>query len=339
MIRRLKVNNPLLTSYPYHANLHSILSIVENYLPWLYSNYIQIMSFERNGKPWFEHFLVDMPSHQNYIPWFKENIMKIRGEGFSLFNKNITDFIMDSINAGYYVNVVLDDFYISKHPFYNNRHDVHDYLIWGYDSDLKVFDIGATLKDFAYFFTKINFCEIEKAFYNPIIEPRIEIMLVKVSNQFNEFNFNMKPILFLFDEYLNSYNSLLKNVEFETANNLGIPKYFGVQVYKYLIKYVGENNSNLDIRMPFLLWEHKRIMSQRIEFFESISIIDKQNDLVSIYRDDIERKHTIILNLFIKFNITKKEDIRQKIISLLKELPERETEILERVVLQAEKNN
>jgi len=102
--------------------------------PWFYSNYIQL-ALKNDDKMGYNvrFYKTDhkgiMWDTQN--PWINYNRMNVNF--LKELNMGIIDFVVRSINTGYYVSIFLDRFYVPGVRNYQNSHFTHEAMVFGYD--------------------------------------------------------------------------------------------------------------------------------------------------------------------------------------------------------------
>ncbi len=120
----------------YDPHPHSVVPIHEDYMNWVYENYIQISSFknitDRVNLTWIEYIFLNDYYHNN--PFVGVEVLS---EGN--VTESIEELIIDSINQHQYIGICVDRFYIQEHVNYNLIHLPHGLLIYGYDLEQKVF--------------------------------------------------------------------------------------------------------------------------------------------------------------------------------------------------------
>lgn len=96
-----------------------------------------------------------------------------------------------------------------------------------------------------------------------------------------------------------------------------------------------ESKVKLDVRAFHLLWEHKKLMSLRLEFLYQKNLI-REHSYVEEYKK-IEKEMLLIRNNALKYNLVKDTKILDWIDSKLFSSTETEKEILEAIVGRAER--
>lgn len=159
---QLPVTYPFITSYPFFANVLSIISNHEVSMPWFYNYYINL-EVERS----LTHGVrLDFfqSSIWEYCPWIIHNKVP-RNLVCNKWN-SFVDFVIECIDLGFYIYCVVDEFYIPEYRMFSKQHVMHDIMIFGYNKQNHSVDIADFFKDGQYSYARASFSEIEQAFHN-----------------------------------------------------------------------------------------------------------------------------------------------------------------------------
>jgi hypothetical protein len=300
------------------------LSDENMYYNWVYSNYIQVML--NNG--W-----VDNPDNisldyyvapqKNYNYYTVHNLLDFKYENPKLilnYVSDIIDYIVYQINYKYYVEILLNEKYIPNRNAYNKYDYNHTNLIYGYDEDKKILYIMGFNK-----LGKPELSEISYDIFNVAYNTSYtyaNIYMLKYVPDFSMYKLNTHEIISSIDEYIHGCNTSIR------FGNLFMPlnNTFGLQVYDELMK----NDRNIDIfihdvRISYLLFEHKKIMRDRISYLAKRGLInlDHSTDILCLM-ENIYSKSELITNLVIKYSINHDENIKNRITILMNDVKEME---------------
>ncbi len=107
--------------------------------------------------------------------------------------------------------------------------------------------------------------------------------------------------------------------------------YYGIAIYNLLEEYINEilkeNYELFDIRCFTLIFFHFRYLRLQAEFIKQNYDIEKQDVFIKKFLD-LEKCANILLNVAIKYQITRKKAILQNIIKKIKEMKEGDINIL-----------
>ena len=251
------------TTYLFYSTRLAILQVTENYKEWLKQYMIHVV-------------LLFNESYTNFYYFDEkfEDSMFIKGKQYKELPFNIVKYIKEQIKGGLYVNVHLDEYYLSKKDRYEKSHFVHENLIYGFDDDKKVFmAFGFTKRQqMAPFYIKYN--ELKKAYKNGRIYYRHG---AKYLEQAGYYPFSlycakkMEKTEFTIELFLEKLNKFLYPKETEQVH--GDIHVYGSNIYEIIYKELmnGTNTQKtVDLRTFQLLYEQKLVIKDRLSY-----IIDK----------------------------------------------------------------
>ena len=328
----LPVKYPMITTYNQHAHLLSILMNYHFTKSWIYSNYIQLY-INRDYKHNWGDFYFPFPYELKPSDTCKWIIsQKIKREIAVSKWESITDFIIDNINSHNYIHIMVNYYYVPLSDRYKKQYSLHDMLIYGYDLNKKLFYVADFFMYGKYSYETISFLDFEQAFYtynqttnrdylNGLIylyslneNCDYEFSIHNIKNALKAYLHNIMP------EYWNKYN-------YKNSENI----VFNREIYTTLKNYVTEKmceQSEIDIRPFCLLMDHKKMMNLRIRYLCDQGFY-KYNNYNECQLNEIENKSKIVVNTLIKYNITRNTTYRDKIITLLNYIDEKEFDVLQ----------
>lgn len=244
----------------------------------------------------------------------------------------INPLIRNLIDAGYYVYFSgVDDYYVQGKSWYKERHFNHDGAICGYNQIDKTYCIYAYDSNWIYqkfwtpqkCFNKGREAMFQKGVYGHIcgVKPKPETV-----------DFSVDTALKGLADYLNS--DLDKYPEDGEGNVRGIV------VHEYIAKYIDKlfdgsiPYHRMDRRVLRLIWEHKKVMLERIEKIEQC--LQLENELSEKYRPLVSDADTMRL-LYASHHMKRRDSVLPIIKKKLLKLTEREREVLTLLVEKAGK--
>lgn len=323
----LPTKYPEITTYTQHAHMLSILYAYDFTTDWIISNYILLYcQKDLNFHSWADFYtplcyVIRSPECCKYL--LKQ---KITAQTIKNMHIDIIDFICNSISCNNYVNITLDNYYLFPSIFFNKQHVCHDMMIYGFDKEKEVFycsDFTFTVA-MNYSSHEISFSDMINAYTHPykneyehymqgliylyqIIEPKDCSYVFDIRNIINQLR-----------AYYNC--NVLENWKFyhcDDRNNI----VFGLDVYDSLINYIEntiqQKSTFLDIRLFYLVYNHKRIMITRINYLS-----EHYPDLKSILMPlldsyvKIEKLCNLAPLIITKWRIQKKHESLNEIISI-----------------------
>lgn len=185
---------------------------------------------------------------------------------FSELGDGVDEMIRKLIDEEYYVYFSgVDDYYMEGKSWYGERHFNHDGLICGYDTAEDTYCIYAYDKDWVYR-TFWMPCKCFEEGRNSMPNPNFGGYIWAVRPKTEPVPFLPEIAAEKIAEYLDS--------TLEKYPEDGEGQVFGIVVHDYLVKYIGLlfdgfiPYERMDWRIFRLIWEHKKVMLERIQRME-----------------------------------------------------------------------
>ena len=231
------------------------------------------------------------------------------------------------LDAGYYVCFSgIDDYYVEGKSWYHERHFDHDGCICGYDQENKTYCIYAYDKNWIYqkfWTTQKSFdagrkAQFKKKQYGSIcgIKPKGDPIV-----------FSHETALKKIAEYLDSNLEKYPETEEGTVS--------GIVVHDYISKYVGKlydgsiPYEKMDRRVFRMIWEHKKVMLERIKLIEDALSLD--HSLSDAYKSVVRESDNCRM-LYAAHHMKQRNSVLPMIQKKLLNLKEKEKEILENLL-------
>jgi hypothetical protein len=306
---------------------------------WLYSNYIQLAL--KNDEQMGYNIRFYKTDHRGIMwdtmnPWIKYNIMNV---GFlKALGMGIIDFVIRSIDNGYYVAIYLDRFYIPGVRNYQQSHMTHEAMVFGYDLSNKKINLieytGAYLTEFS-----IDFAEFEQAYEHCDLKRYDEINLCKLDSQ-RQYQFDLINVYEHLTDYLTSRNTSQRYRN--NSNPIQTPFFtFGVAVYQEIKRLLDVNELNGDFRVFNSIWEHKKLMTSRARYMVTNQLVENFERFITPC-ESIENTSYLLKCQFMKYSATKKPKALDMVYHLLEQMVSEEkallSEMREAIGAQIEKN-
>ncbi len=339
-IHKLPIVYPIITSYNHHAHLLSIIGAYKETYPWVMSNYVNVFCHRDNIKHSFCDFYFPMPNEvraPELCPWILSQ--KISADLFQSTKLDILDFVLNCIDQKTYVHIMIDYFYVEQTERYQKIHGNHDLLIYGYDKEQEILYCSDFLFSDSrkYTFSHISFTALREGFMNCKLDKssgylKGQFYLYKMREAKHvRYRFNPIHIVNALKQYVNSDIPeywLIHNIR----DNLD-DRAFGLDVYNVLAEHVEiakrEQLDYIDIRLFYVLYDHKKIMKHR---FEYLMEVDKKN--ITLYQEmvkqfeGLEREVQNILFSIIQFDMENEDSVADDIIRCLKEIRDKEERVI-----------
>ncbi|MBP1999954.1 hypothetical protein J2Z69_000973 [Paenibacillus shirakamiensis] len=287
---QLPVLNPPLKGFLRWAYTLSITSVHGETIPWYYSNFIQLSctkKFLEDGSQYYIDFFRGKPNELN----FNNPFLLTCSINYTIMNHLVLDewpkFFANQIRSGYYCVVFLDESKLSTAACYQKEPFPHHLFLYGFDWDESFFHASMFDHTGVYRNLQIPFQEFQDAVRSmrDLLDENLtadhHTYLYKYEMH-SPYPFDKKATIDQLRDYLNEETHLNRiNYNFDDE------EVFGLKVYDYLQMYfdaVKNKDSRLgvrnDMRHLHVLWEHKRVMSERIEYLVGEGIIPYDEELV-----------------------------------------------------------
>ena len=243
----------------------------------------------------------------------------------------INAIIRGFINNGYYVFFWgIDDYYIEGKTWYKQRHFNHDGLIYGYNQKEKTYSMYAYDQKWVY-----RTFEISQNSFNvgrkSMQHREVEGGLCGIKVKPDLIELSPGRVLCCMKEYLKSSMS-----DYPTTEQGYV---FGTVVHDYLVIYVDMlangtiDYKHTDRRVFRLLWEHKKIMLERIREVEKFL---GMSDVVSLQYESVVRKANTVRMLYASHCLKRRDESLPIISKMIAELKAEETYLLNCLVNKME---
>ncbi len=294
------------------------------YYNWLFQNFIQIScdvsdvdrpidffyGVEKNWRfDWFNFFL-----NSNKIPCHIIN------------NYGVMRFIKECIDDEKFIELQLDQYHVVGRNEFHYVHHLHQNLIYGYDDERKVVyllgytDHGNLAK------TEISYADIKYQFAKR--QCVRDIYVIKYEQDAYGIEYHEEYIMKMIRQYLEGYNSSTSLAHLMEPRK----RVYGIKCYEELLSERGMERVLADRRILHLIYEHKFLMKQRLEFlgFHGALEAGKLELFLSEY-DEVVRTAFNIRNLTVKYKMNGAESIVSKIKKGLEDMRSQEQKILSEI--------
>ncbi|SDF91695.1 hypothetical protein SAMN04488542_12058 [Fontibacillus panacisegetis] len=339
----LPCSEPIIKGYLFFAFPLSIIGYNEKTAPWILSNYIQ-MRFDKDyiNSPVPYTFY----AYEHHIsPWlcdeeFSRNIL-------NFFEFDIISWVKNCIEQKKYVYLYLDEYYMPGRTSFGKLNFAHENLIFGYNDDLESFDVlgfddKGIFKPVQLTYDKFvdAYMGIEKMIYNEkfnnqnTTEESIyyfnTVKLFRFNNS-GQYSFNYKLTKNTLRDYTNGTNtSELFSMVREPYSHF----VFGIDCYSYIHDYYKsllKKEVGFDVRYIHNVWEHKLLMTKRVEYMNNNKRIELSQDIVSQFKT-VENRALILRNLMLKFRLNGNNKHIHSIMDGLSEIAEQEVFLINTVL-------
>lgn len=139
------------------------------------------------------------------------------------------------------------------------------------------------------------------------------------------FEFDRNYVMITLEEYLSGTNSKIHTQHLSPKDN----RVYGIKIYEELVKDEGIDLMISDRRIAHVLWEHKKLMIERIEYLEYLKEItwEQRNELIDRFVQ-IEKLVYNMKNLLLKYQMRPDKTDYRVIRDIINEVRSLETESL-----------
>lgn len=312
----LPIIEPLYSAYLYQGPGTAVLANNPSIQNW-YLNKVMMLSCTLkflNGFTTPDIRIVDSPWNSNpYLDKYRYSMRFLDSHMHSVIRK--------LIDAGYYVCFTgVDDYYIRGKSWYQKRHFSHDGCICGYNQEDKTYCIYAYDQNFVYqkFWAPQKDLDVgKKAMFKVGIFG--EICGIKPTKE--QVVFSAKTALSTLAEYLNPPKEKYIGAPDDTV--------LGIVVHDYIAKYIemlydgSIPYEKMDRRIFRVIWEHKKVMHQRIKLIEAELFLD--NTISNAYQKVVHEADNCRM-LYASHHMKRRDSVLpiiQKKLIFMKELEEK----------------
>lgn len=307
----LPMGDTLTAAWPENNFLNSIVQCCDTGYDWIMNTHIQIYgSYYKNQKYniserrlTFYPFGTLRANIYDLCPFIRKYVVP-RGYIKEYYN-DFTDYIIETINKGLYINTVV------REVFRNDMQINHPCYFFGYDTKKREIWIADNLENGKYYIKQVPFSEINTSFkisqkdewstsifLYQLVEYKYKDNIEFMCDQIEDYIYSGKGMC-----YLNRF--FCPSTKYENEEDEG-EVFLGCDAYKVLFDEIDdtENEAILDVRSFSFLLDHKKIMYLREKYCIEKGILRRSWKYNSEIKE-ILSKSSVILNMVIKYNITK----------------------------------
>lgn len=316
--KQLPIEQPMFSTYHYQGNGSAILHENMSIRNWYLNNAIMLVC----SKKFLDGFTTpELSVEKSSVidnPFIEKMFIPIKCLGES-FNPVVKRFI----DCGYYVSYWgIDDYYVEGKTWFNERHFLHDGLICGYDQKDCTYTLFAYDKNWVYNVFKTSQSGINRGRRAGMHECCTgEICALKPYK--DHVYVDSQYIISGVEEYL---RSTINNYPLRTGG-----KVRGIAVHNYLLNYLDMLKEGkipyerMDKRVFRLVWEHKKVMRERLH------AVEQESNRICVFSEKYRRivdKADKMRYLYATYSIKKKDSLLSIIANYLYEITNEEMVIL-----------
>lgn len=341
MKRILNIAKSDITTYTHHTYLLSILGNDERTRDWIYSNYIQVyINKDLTENSWGE-FYFPMAYEVKIFEHCKWINVQVNSEQYvDRHYEDIVLYIKDMLSNGYYVHLMIDYKYLSNSVFgKNNSEMVHDILIYGYDDEIQtLYCAGFMFKSSKFTLDTCTYEEINNAYNSKAVKEEFSYMGHNIYSyalaKECDYEFHIKNIIYGLKLYCNcEIPEYWKGYNYCNKKKIS----WGLEYYDVLKDSICyQAPEYIDIKLIYLLEDHKRMMISRLEFLGQLGY-----DLEKYKQSyvEMEQINGLLVKMAIKYNISKKTNILNQLKEKISDLKQQEYEVLVNLIAYLEEKS
>ena len=321
-----------------------------------YSTRLAMLQTDATTAEHLKKFFLDLrlfynKNYSNFL-FFEEDLEKMLHLHYKSYTDvekegKILDFLRGQLCRGCYVNVHLDEFYILNKDYCDERHFVHENLIYGFDDDKREFyaygmttrqrtaEFTISYEEFLlayekgklFYFCGADYLDFEG--YYPIIVYGIR--------ELEDYEFTEEVLLDKLTAFLNPSDD--ETVE----NDIHV---YGKNVYQWILQdLTGEHVRNIvDYRILHLMYEHKKCIYERMRYLCEKKALSEQNQTLIPEVKKIAEEFQKIRLLYLKElrqegklysmnKVVEDSEVKKNIAEELRKIMKKEETILSRICM------
>lgn len=310
---------------------------------WFYNNFIQTTFYKDFTNMGKGHLYCIYPAMETRLRHFaasqflietcaNSNIFNFKAD---VFSENIKLFI----DNGYYVSCVVDVSKLKGTRYTIRKFFSHRIMIFGYDfisKTLDILDFDAKEKINR---IKISMDDFISAFMSDELLSQFNAKknntLVLYERKSPSFTIDLQLVSQTLNDYLNSYNTSKRYALILPCDESSV---WGISTYSKIIEYLNNVSKDIDIRLFHAFFEHKKIMFERFQYFNTKGVCHLKNEIMERLQKN-RQEAEIVKMLVMKYNLTYDIQIINNIIRKLKDIEAEEEYIYHTIISQIESTN
>lgn len=296
-------NDPLIKTYSHLADEYSVIRKDHPCLKnWICSQLTQIKYHydDINGHSidFFTHHCMDLPLLSS------EKIYRHEIKNEEEFNS----IVIEHLKLGYCTELYCNEYYIPERRAYQEMYFPHINMVYGYSFENQIYNLIGYGSNGKYDQSTIEKSQLYYAYST--IETDIPVFFLK-QNETVSYDIEWWKISYDLNNYINSGQDELS---YHKDNYL-----FGLDVMRKIIEILNQIVNNQyyeDLRIFYLINEHKKVMFMKYNYWTNEGVKFKYSNISELLKQNYNET-SICLNLFLKYIITKDQNIIDKIIKKL----------------------
>lgn len=321
----LPIHEPKISSF-YHIDVPFLLLSGKEEEAWLYSNYIQLYSLYDDGdntECFVDFHFMNGGAFRFHeldcCPWLHTERVLLRT--LDRHGIDLRTFIQNSLEDNGYIGVVVDTSHI---PNYKDIYYSHNLFIYGYDEE------GVYGAD--HFIN--NQLSTDKILWSDLLKATMYSRDMEMNWGFLEgiciYRKVKRSHLHIYDVDINKIRDDLKAyLNKETSDDYYS---YGIQTYDDMIRYLEScEGKPLTIKPFHMHISHKQLMIGRLKYLHENGW-GHLNNIECL--EDLCHELSIVRNLVMKYNYTRRVEIKERLIKKMISIQQREQQFLEHYLME-----
>lgn len=323
MIVELPLPQPRAAAYHYYAFPLAVAQTRPDSWEWVACNFIQV-EFDPLGVS------APVPFSFSIDDYAVNPLLDVMSMTLSWFERgNVVTSLREAVQDGWYVYAFFDEYHLPTREVHQIREYVHDALVHGYDSNRDVFLVNGYDDRNLLRSVWLKAEDVRRAFMSAMEKDpaHARVVMYRPSRR-RRFRCDLRVVERTVDEYLRGFNTS----EHFAAAAPSRDFLFGLDSYEPLKDGLSRDFGDgefYNIRNVQVLWEHKRLMVERIEFLGELV-----PDTASVLPDlrAIESSASALKRSFLQHRYSGESVDRRAMSRMVDEIRELETRTLTRLL-------
>ncbi len=230
--------------------------------PWLMERFVQLRCSRTLSDPQRVLDFAEPNMLENPPPCLR--VERMDRDALDRTHRSLLDFVIEHIDAGVYVHLFVDEYFIPHRVPFGVAHVPHDLLVVGYDGDQRTLAIAGFDEQGRFRRTSVAYGPFELATRVPDgAEALRRVRLLRVDRSAT-YDFNLLRLQGELEAFASSRSCPPHSADRDEGDAA-----FGVDVYEALCDYVEAGRAgvlHLETRPLHLLVEHHGLMNRRLSF-------------------------------------------------------------------------
>lgn len=287
-----------------------------SYYPWLFSNFIQLGCDVNNPDRRLDYvFGIAKHWENSDVSYFLDKNRYTAEEIMYLGGRK---YMTHCLKQGKYIETKVDHYYLEEREEFLSFHHYHQVLIYGVDEKKKSFFLLGYNNHGKVQTMRMSFTDFEYS-----LKKRGDILYktVQYEQDAHFYQFDICYVKEMLHQYLASLDSCFYYQSIETRDK----RVYGRAVYEELKTKKGIRAFIQDRRVAHVLWEHKRMMCERIRYLICEGYLPDGAEDLYCQMHEVEQKVFDLKNILLKYQMRPDRIKEEVICQCVDEIRDKET--------------